>query len=97
MSVTQAKPDDGFDARLRSAYFDLGPEITDLCHMAAIARTLFNGSINDPDNGTGWRTLRITDEEFECLDFAISNAAVMARDLAKAYEKAVQEAQTERT
>jgi hypothetical protein len=74
-------------ARANHAFFDAEPEIRDLRHMASIAWTLFQDTIKDPDCGTGWRTVRMTDEEFECLEFAVAKTMSMAQDLDKAFNK----------
>jgi hypothetical protein len=84
MSAPQTKPD-GFDARITSAYFDLEEPIRDLRHMAAIAWALFDDTIKAPESESGWRTLQISNDEFERLAFAIAKTMNMASDLDKAY------------
>jgi hypothetical protein len=44
---------DGFNARLKDAYFGLEPEIHDLRHMASIAKTLLS-DIGYPNRGWEW-------------------------------------------
>jgi hypothetical protein len=64
----------------RSAYFDMEPNIRDLRHMASIAWALFQDAVTAPNGGTGWHTVQMTDDEFECLEFAVAQTMGMAKD-----------------
>jgi hypothetical protein len=86
----QTRRDDDFNARVRSAYFDLESSIHE--HMATIAWTLFDETIKAPEGGDCLLPLRITREELECLEFAVSKTMRMASDLNGAYQKAITEA-----
>ena len=55
--------------------------------MASIVLALFEQTITSPDHNTGWLSLRISNEEFEVLQFAIFQTRNMARDLDTNYQK----------
>jgi hypothetical protein len=73
--------------RRSSAYFDLEPVIRDLRHMAGIAWALFEEKMKAPADGTGYRKLQLTNDEFEMLEFAVVKTMGMARDLDEVYLK----------
>ena len=89
MNAPQTKPAD--DARLRSAYFGLEPDIRDLRHMAAIAWTLFQETIKSSESASEWLTLQISKDELEQLEFAVSRTMRMASNLDEIYLKKFEE------
>jgi hypothetical protein len=84
--ATNSTPNDR-SARANHAFFCVEGEIHDLNHMASIAWTLFQDTLKGSSNGTGWRTVQMTEDEFGQLEFAISKTALMAGDLVTAFRK----------
>jgi hypothetical protein len=74
-------------ARAENAFFNVEGEMHDLHHMASIAWTLFQDKLKESSNGTGWRTVQMTEDEFEQLEFAVAKTALMAGDLVTAFRK----------
>jgi hypothetical protein len=83
MSASQTKP----DARTRAekAFFNVEGEIHDLHHMASIAWTLFQDTLKGASNGTGWRTIQMSEDEYERLEFAVSKTSIMTSALRESF------------
>jgi hypothetical protein len=90
--TSTSKSSPAADEILNRAHLDLEPDIRDLRHMAAIAHVLFEETIKSPERASGWLTLRISRQEFEQLEFAISKTMLMASDLDDIYLKKFEEA-----
>jgi hypothetical protein len=84
---------DGFNARIKIAYFDLEPDIIELFHMAGIAWDLFEDAYQASKKANGRRTLQMSNKEFTRLQFAVCKTMFMASDLNKAYHKKLEEEQ----
>jgi hypothetical protein len=86
----QTKSDDR-NAQVKHAFFSVEGEIHDVSHMASIAANLI------ADVGVGAETgctieLRISQEEFEQIQFAVSQTSTLAKELVTAFRKEFEKA-----
>jgi hypothetical protein len=85
MSSPQIKSDR--DARAEDAFFEVETEIRDLRHMALIAADLAFSVVARSGPAQGTRLITIGYDEFERIQFAVSQTRTMAENLVSAFAK----------